>query len=432
MKKHKSKKIRDFTAGKVLQLFEKQQTFVYNLFKTLLSYYVSLDLKVNKTKNEKLNKKADALIEKAAIEHVHFKKRVDELMVDDKLKVLNHLLISALQTYEMSRTLINYDEKEISVKEKYEKLGNVIKTWYTSQLDELNKIILLNDDVLGIRKKTQINLVGEMKSMQIMITDYCACQCKMCTHWKCKDKKVLSLEKIKEIVDDAKKMECKSIVLSGGEPFFHKDIIEIMDYIMSKEIYLGILTTGFFPNADAIFNYIKNKDKKYFGWIRVSIDTIKDYKKLRGIELGPQNLFLHFIKEQGISTRINIVNLKKIDHSDIVEYAEKHNYEYKIWEEIIHDKKAKIPKFRCIAPLFHCAITADGNIFPCCYLSMDTTDQINKEAIIGNINEQKLFDIWQEFKGVKERLYKGELFPICSKCTRYAEINSGNFEKLFY
>ena len=78
------------------------------------------------------------------------------------------------------------------------------------------------------------------------ITHSCNLSCRICDIWKtAKLEQDISVDHVKKILFQAKKMKIKEIALSGGEPLLRKDIFDILDYAHSIEIKnLGILTNG--------------------------------------------------------------------------------------------------------------------------------------------------------------------------------------------
>jgi MoaA/NifB/PqqE/SkfB family radical SAM enzyme len=57
-------------------------------------------------------------------------------------------------------------------------------------------------------------------------------------------RKELSLDEIKDIVDEARKMGCRHWRISGGEPMLRPDFAEIFDYITSRAASYSLNTNG--------------------------------------------------------------------------------------------------------------------------------------------------------------------------------------------
>lgn len=81
-------------------------------------------------------------------------------------------------------------------------------------------------------------------NVMISITDRCNLRCKYC-EIPSRNSKELSKNKIITLIDDLAKSGTQRIGLWGGEPLIRNDIIDIIKYIKSKNIYLTLDTNGF-------------------------------------------------------------------------------------------------------------------------------------------------------------------------------------------
>jgi len=70
----------------------------------------------------------------------------------------------------------------------------------------------------------------------------CCLHCSSCSSIKGTD--IFSLDKIKDIVKQLTEIRVKRICLSGGEPFLHSDLIEIVKYISERNILCDIYSSG--------------------------------------------------------------------------------------------------------------------------------------------------------------------------------------------
>lgn len=85
------------------------------------------------------------------------------------------------------------------------------------------------------------------------ITNACNLRCKMCGQWSeesyIKNKVIdvspqLKLNDWKRLVDEIAHYEIRFVLIRGGEPFLYPDIIELLEYVNSKGIFLSIDTNG--------------------------------------------------------------------------------------------------------------------------------------------------------------------------------------------
>ena len=85
------------------------------------------------------------------------------------------------------------------------------------------------------------------------LTNLCNLRCRMCGQWseegyisnRVKDPRaIMKLEQWKKLVDEIANYKIKFILIRGGEPFLFPGIIELLEYINSKEIFISIDTNG--------------------------------------------------------------------------------------------------------------------------------------------------------------------------------------------
>lgn len=85
------------------------------------------------------------------------------------------------------------------------------------------------------------------------ITNACNLRCKMCGQWSeegyIKNKAIpsspqMELDDWKRLIDEAAQYKIRFILIRGGEPFLYPGIIELVEYIHSKGIFVSIDTNG--------------------------------------------------------------------------------------------------------------------------------------------------------------------------------------------
>ena len=91
------------------------------------------------------------------------------------------------------------------------------------------------------------------KSISFTITNACNLRCKMCGQWSKEgyirnNKSVLKQEILladwKRLVDELAAHNIPSLLIRGGEPFLFTGIIELLEYINSKGMFVSIDTNG--------------------------------------------------------------------------------------------------------------------------------------------------------------------------------------------
>lgn len=294
----------------------------------------------------------------------------------------------------------------------------------------------------------------EINYLRISVTDLCNLRCVYCMPEngieKLPHEKILSPERIKEIVEAAASLGIKKIRLTGGEPLVRKGIIDIIKLIKSvnsieeiclttngvllpllgkdlleaglnrlnisldtlnKDKYHRITRVG---ELDDVLNGIKAAQEAGFKDIKINCvlikgfndDEILDFEKfaiknnltVRFIELMPIGESISLSKEHYISNSIVLDTLKDLEPLE----SEGVSYLFKI-----RNSEAKIG---LISPLSHMfcykcnrlRLTSDGKLKPCLHskeefdtngLSKDELDRLIEKAIISKpkqhyLNEQ--------------------------------------------
>lgn len=108
-------------------------------------------------------------------------------------------------------------------------------------------------------------------SINLDLTSACNFSCPFCVDSKLINAgKSLTFEEVKKTIDTLHSHGLLSVILiGGGEPTLHKDFGEIVRYIKSKRLQIGIVTNGSrLEKIEAVVEELKEKD-----WIRISIDA---------------------------------------------------------------------------------------------------------------------------------------------------------------
>ena len=108
-------------------------------------------------------------------------------------------------------------------------------------------------------------------SINLDLTSACNFSCSFCVDSKLINAgKSLMLSEAKKTVDTLHSHGLLSVILiGGGEPTLHGDFEEIVRYIKSKNLQVGIVTNGSrLEKIEAVAEALKEKD-----WVRISIDA---------------------------------------------------------------------------------------------------------------------------------------------------------------
>lgn len=100
------------------------------------------------------------------------------------------------------------------------------------------------------------------------ITGRCNLDCKYCFSEKCNQD--IQLNDVKKIIDQIDDMNVFEVCISGGEPFLHPDILQILDYCSKKKFNISIVTNGTLIDGTRIREL---DDRNLIDVMQVSIDS---------------------------------------------------------------------------------------------------------------------------------------------------------------
>lgn len=143
----------------------------------------------------------------------------------------------------------------------------------------------------------------KLNEITIEITQQCPNQCVYCSSLSCPNKTTcLTTEKIVEVVDDAVALGCESISLSGGEPFLHPGLVQIVNHIVKHGVQCFIYTSGICIEHDTpcsipveMLEELKGKVSKYI--VNVEAADVATYEKIMGTSFHGFAMMRQFIAD---------------------------------------------------------------------------------------------------------------------------------------
>ena len=131
-----------------------------------------------------------------------------------------------------------------------------------------------------------------LSEISIEILQRCPNRCIYCSsHSNPQATHIIPFEIIKNVIDDAKSLGCKIVCLSGGEPFLHPHILDIISYIAKQQLTCYVYTSGIYMK-DEVYSSLPNE---YIEAIRgmvvkvifnVEADSSTLYGKIMGTDVG--------------------------------------------------------------------------------------------------------------------------------------------------
>jgi len=303
--------------------------------------------------------------------------------------------------------------------------------------------------------------IFKLNSVYLYVCGGCNLSCRHCWIKPDSDGNDLTLEGMKEVIDQTEEAGAKTIKITGGEPFYRKDILQIIEYIRKKNINIILETNG-----TLIGDYEANELKRLgIAFISVSLDSpdagfhdefrglngawdsaVKGVKTLKKAGFFPQVIasiyrknicdierLAFFVKEIGaLNLKLNPImrtgraeefsannELLSIEELIGLENHIQSGLQPKTKISIILDIPLAFKKISSIrASRSACGILgiigvlSDGTISLC---GIGTTiDELN----MGNIKTNRLKDVWENnpmVKFIRENI-PSKLEGVCGKC----------------
>lgn len=171
-----------------------------------------------------------------------------------------------------------------------------------------------------------------LNDVSLEIIQKCLNNCIHCSsNSGCTSQAILDLSLIEEVVDDIVLMGAKRLCLSGGEPFLHPDLVDIIRYAVEKGLKVDIYSSGIVGEPDKEHSIAKKIlcKCKMAGLNRIMFNFQAAHAEIYDTIMQTNNNFQKVIEsikntqECGIETEIHFVpmkqNYKEID--SVVELA---------------------------------------------------------------------------------------------------------------
>lgn len=268
----------------------------------------------------------------------------------------------------------------------------------------------------------------------IETTNACNLKCRMCVRSMTPLKiGAMKFELFKKILDESAEYGSRNFCLHlFGDPLLSPDIIKIIKYIKFKNPKNTILltTNGILltkekaeeiigNNVDKIVISAHRADKKKYEEV-TGVDALdkveENIKNLIGIKRNAKNntsrIYLRMVVPDKDSNDVKIFRNKWSKYPVAVDVRELHNYGGKIDNRVVSKSKI-IKRYPCYHLWFSPGISWDGEVSICC-------DDLERQAVIGDIKKTTLSEIWQNNILKKYRKYhlSGEYhkIPVCKNC----------------
>lgn len=256
------------------------------------------------------------------------------------------------------------------------------------------------------------------------------------------DKIVMDFDFYKKCIDDITAFPDKTKMLrfSGiGEPLLHKNIREMVEYAVSKDIANN---TEIITNASLLTSEMSDAlISAGLSRLIVSVQgtTKKKYKEVSGVDIDFENFIenlRYFFENKGKNTQVYI---KIVDEA--LDNKEDEGRFYKLfgdicdtiaiehivpiqpsveYDKVLKDRDKSVTQFGlptrevliCPQPFFTLRINTDGRVIPCFSYEFP--------CFVGDCNKQSVLEAWngKEFQEFRHKMLDGakDVSEVCSRC----------------
>lgn len=319
-----------------------------------------------------------------------------------------------------------------------------------------------------------------IKDISFEITQKClnnCLHCSSCSNKQCEQQ--IDFETICKTVDDMPKLGVQRVCLSGGEPFLHEDLENIVSHIKNLGMEVNIYSSGIVEtNGDitsislqkfqtlkrlglskVMFNVQSSKEKTYdkitgtegrFSKLKESIHNAVNAEIYTEIHFVPMKLnvgdiddVIRFSKEMGID-KVSFLKLvphgRAKENQEILQLSPDENMILKKKLDDINGERIRIgiplsvhfESDFCHAASAKLYIKFDGNVYGCeAFKYIQQLDNNNNGIQPCNIYKQSLFDIYNNSEYIcATRKFVKKYSSIDSRCEscpvqKFLEINGG-------
>lgn len=158
-----------------------------------------------------------------------------------------------------------------------------------------------------------------LNEISIEILQRCPNRCIYCSsHSNPQATNIIPYHTIKSVIDDAKFLGCKTVCLSGGEPFLHPRILDIVNYIAKNQMECYVYTSGIYMRGEEYSALPVEYIEAIRGMVtkvifNVEADTPELYDLIMGTDFGGFELMKKAISacvSCGLNVETHIVPMK--------------------------------------------------------------------------------------------------------------------------
>lgn len=305
-----------------------------------------------------------------------------------------------------------------------------------------------------------------IENCTIEITNQCHFSCLHCDYPKKRKGDFLRLDLVDAIADQLLELGTFRVTISGGEPFEHPQIVEIIEIFIRKSFYVRVITNGYLINEDQInrlgsysrleivFSLLGTNDvhdaitgvKGSFEKIDAAISMLKLFKCKKSFQSCVLRNNFHNLNEliayaESVDTSQKLdpfitntlsnshIPLLRLSNDELKEYYIRYTNICKAASKVVQEQELiRLKSCDCGVGKSAVTITCNGDLLPC--------GNIRKS--LGNVNDLSIKSIWENSEYIKMLRNRTELDrpecvncdmkTLCSRCLAIAITEHGDWQ----
>lgn len=368
-----------------------------------------------------------------------------------------------------------YQELLVFVQENYGVDGEEVKRIIKSCVEDFYEqgILSINGRFASGRQQFHEIEKSGLQQLWLNITNRCNLKCPQCfAETKGKKFNDLAYVDISRILDECTTINLQEIILSGGEPSLHSQLVDIVKLIKEREIKVKLLTNGSIVSLEmqeiseilrliddiqvsidgiSIQTHDAIRGEGSFSRVIKCLEAVKDINVRKGIAFTPmpENYKeMELLYDFAISYELDYIHINRPSQPsnksayNKADYFLSNDFFSEITEsinllrqrevkkrELFRSMDVKLPvinasfipyknlidnikKTRCAAGISTLSIMEDGTVYPCVSLSINR----KKENEFGNIKKESIMDVYHRTREAMIEKFNVDNNSKCKRC----------------
>ncbi len=361
----------------------------------------------------------------------------------------------------LARHILDLGERGLNIKEVIEKLNSELEA--SGVIDFLNE--LLDHDMIQLsnepkQENLQTSPLPKLDFLWIEVTSHCNLHCIHCyadsEAIEVEQPSSLSIEELKKVIDEAARLNCRKVQLTGGEPTLIEDLKELIKHAKAKGFeFIEVFTNGTLLTESMVGFLAEENIHVAMSLYSYKADTHDAITRVPGSFEKTMNS-LKLLLAYGVMTRCAVIAMKlNLDDLDGTCYLlsqlgvffmppdpirptgrgkSMENWSHRYYQ----NSMLTCPSFFISSDTYErnhrwnscwfgkAAVTSNGDVIPCVFARDHVTSNIKRQSLSEIVFGKEMLSLWSITKDKLEICGNCEYRYICGDCRPWAYGFTGN------